>query len=419
VHIKPSKRRSTLFWVILILLALAGTEVVSYVLIGLANPFLDAPIRRTTEILSEQTELIEQLLTSDEHSGGDDWVPAAFDPELGYTYYPDYHRGHNHINSQGLRSLRVYEDLPDEGVIRAASFGDSFGYCNEVANEESWPTLIEQSHPNIEVLNYGVGAYGTAQAFLRFIREGRKLSPNVVIIGFTPVMMKRTVSVYRRFLVSSDYPLVKPRYTIGDGGELTLIQSPLRQLSDYERFLEEPRAIRDLGRHDHWYRPLMYENVFFDYSATVRLLVSLYHRMDNRYLNPDRIVRGGVFNESSTAFQIQTELLEMFFIEAAKTSELVFVVIFPDRSSILAGAEGSTVVYDPLVRHLDVREIPHLDLLDAFLAAGDPTIVDSWFMPGGHYSPAGNAIVAAQLAQEINQHVENEGGAGNRAGSKH
>ena len=55
--------------------------------------------------------------------------------------------------------------------------------------------------------------------------------------------------------------------------------------------------------------------------------------------------------------------------------------------------------FAPLARELDRRQIEYVDLTAAFREAqGDAA---KWFMSGGHYSPAGNRIVAQMLGREL------------------
>src|SRR5207245_1159306 len=77
------------------------------------------------------------------------------------------------------------------------------------------------------------------------------------------------------------------------------------------------------------------------------------------------------------------------------------VVIFPDRESLVALERGRPATYAPLTPLLQAKGIPYLDLADAFLAPGTPFDLPRWFMPGGHYSPAGNRIVAAWLGNRL------------------
>lgn len=391
-----------------LLLVCVIIEGLSFIVIALSPRLLGEEIRRTREVFDEQSGKIRQLMESNPRH------LLLFDPRLGWRYRPGYRDPRNQINLQGLRSTRVYAPVPASGVLRIAAFGDSFVYCNEVANAESWPALMEAMFPYLEILNYGVGGYGTDQAYLRFMIEGGVLAPDVVIMGFASVNLGRAVNVYRRFISNRDLPLVKPRFIPGPDGDLLLLGSPLKEAADYGKYLENPRKVIELGRYDYWYEPAVYENPLYDLSATVRVLTTLWVRARRRYLEREGLLEGGgflravEFNSHSTAFRIETMLLERFRSEVAASGALPIVVIFPDRDSVAGARRGRRKVFDPLLDHLEKRAMAYVDLSDAFVAEAKEAGESRWFMPGDHYSGDGNRTIAAWLARELEQRVRVE-----------
>lgn len=388
------RSRTTVFVVICLVCVLLALEAGSFAVIVLTARVTEEEIRRTADIYEEQSLKIRKLL---------DPGPKLLqlDPELGWRYRAGYRDSRDRMNALGVRSAREYSVVPGPGVVRVAAFGDSFVYCNEVANNDSWPTLMESLSPRIEVLNYGVGGYGTDQAFLRYMREGPSSSPDVVIIGFAPDDLRRVINVYRRFISNRELPLVKPRFVLESGGRLVLVPNPLPQPSDYEKYLRQPASIIELGRHDQLYQPAVYENPLFDYSATVRVLVTVATRIYSRYVDADRLFSGNLFSRSSTAFKIQAALLEKFSSAVQASGAMPIVVIFPDRDSVVEGRRGRPKIFDPLVDHLRRRGITVADLTDAFVAEDGRFDIAEWFMPGGHYSPLANRHVASRLGQYI------------------
>jgi len=386
-------RQRALFVTLGVAFVLTATEGLCRLAIRLSRPLLAEEIRTTSDIFHEQSDKIQLLLDST-HT-----YRVVLDSILGWRYRPGYRDSADAINSQGLRSPREYEPEPPARVLRVAAFGDSFVYGNEVADSASWPALIEQLFPRIEVLNYGVGGYGVDQAYLRFCAEGVALSPRIVIIGFVSDDLGRVVNVYRRFISNREVPLVKPRFSLDAGGRLVLLPNPLPHASDYERYLRVPQDVVELGAHDYWYRPAVYRNPAYDYSATVRLFTELWLRISARYFAPDRLFRDGAINPSSTAFRIQTTLFEEFAAAVRAAGARPLVVLLPDRESVVAAQQGRQTTFAPLARELERRKIEYVDLTAAFREAqGDAA---KWFMSGGHYSPAGNRIVAQMLGREL------------------
>jgi hypothetical protein len=374
------------------LLVVATVEGLSLAVLHLTRRLLDEEIRTTRDIWREQSVLIRQLL-----QGG---RLLAVDSVLGWRYRSDVATARDQTNSRGLRSAREYSAVPADSIVRVAAFGDSFVYGNEVDNANSWSALAEQIHPRLEVLNYGVGGYGNDQAYLRFLADGRTLSPRIAILGFTPTDFGRVVNVYRRFLSNRELPLFKPRFVLRPDGELELVPSPVRVPADYTRYLDHPKAVMALGRGDAWYEPAIYENRLYDLSATMRLLTGLWVKVRRRYLDDDRLVQNGLFNRASTAFALQTTLFQSFAAKARAAGIVPVVVILPDRESIVRRRNGQAPISAPLIDDLRARGIDYLDVTEAFLARGAARL-DDWFMPQGHYSPSANRLVAEWLGPRL------------------
>jgi hypothetical protein len=260
---------------------------------------------------------------------------------------------------------------------------------------------VEKLYPNLEVLNFGVGGYGMDQAYLRFMVEGSAFSPDVVIIGFVSAGLRRLENVYRRFLSTRNYPLVKPRFLLDENGRLIEVRSPIEDISEYELLLVQPRAILKLAPMDQWYEPLVYENPLYDISASVRLLSTAWGRFYSRYLDKNAVFKDGVFNSSSTAFRLQIAILNQFVEQVRAAGAVPVVAIFPSERSLERAGASQARVFDPLLEYLKGQDVEYIDLTDAFLAVGSESKSDTWFMPGGHYSPAGNAIVASAVGKYL------------------
>lgn len=397
---RTSRRRKLYFRAVLLLLLALFMEAVSYFAIALAPRWFGREILRTPVILARQTETITKTLKQN------DTALTVFDQQLGWRLRRGASTPIDHINSQGLRSRREYSAVPEEGVIRVAAFGDSFVYCTEVADDDAWPALMEQMLPELEVLNYGVPAYGPGQAYLRFRAEGALLSPDVVLMCISPVSLDRSVNVYRNFLARWQSPrfATKPRFTLDEGGELVLIPNPLQTLADAQKYLTRPKDIIELGENDYWYDAAVFENSLYDYSAAVRLGTSVWTRYRRRFLDPNRPLIGprnrGVFNELSDAFKIVSRILERFAQDTRELGAIPLVVILPERHSLRRTQQGLGGICDPLVGLCDRIGVPCLDSSLAFRTAGTAADVHAWFVMS-HYSPSGNRIIAGWLGDRL------------------
>ena len=389
------------FGVLMVVLLAIIAEIGSYVVIRVSRPYLDGEIRTTGSIYREQTAQLRRLLEQDSTRRD------RFDAELGWHYRPGYVAPNEHINAAGLRGDRSYLPRAPDSVLRVAAFGDSFVFGMEVGFQDSWAWQLEQRDRRLEVLNYGVGGYGTDQALLRYRAEGTTYDPEIVLIGFVPVNLRRNVNRYRRFLSTREAAWVKPRFLLAASGELELLPSPIRSLDDWRPYLERPKMVRAFGVHDQWYQRLVYENPLHDWSATVRLVSNVYLRLKGRYFGPDRLVDGGQFRTNAPAYDLTVALLEQFASEVRRNGAQPIIVIFPDLRSVKASREGDNPVYAPLTR--DLKEQHEVwDLAVPFVQAPPSLPVEDWFMPAGHYSPSANKIIAdwmgRQLAERYPEH---------------
>ncbi|MFA5088692.1 MAG: SGNH/GDSL hydrolase family protein [Candidatus Omnitrophota bacterium] len=106
------------------------------------------------------------------------------DNELGYTVGKKKKFYLYATNHQGIRADREYALLPDEGTVRMAVFGDSFVFCDGEKNVNGWPHFLEKSIGHLEVLNFGVSGYGLGQSYLRYLKDGVKFKPDIVLFNY-------------------------------------------------------------------------------------------------------------------------------------------------------------------------------------------------------------------------------------------
>ena len=140
-----------------------------------------------------------------------------YDPTLGWTVAPSRRNttGQDASSAEGLRAPRVGMSFADRrtrhsglskkaATVRVALIGDSMTYGSEVRCEDSWGHVLE-AHlgPAVQVLNFGVVAYGLNQVWLRYERDTQPWKPQIVLIGITSEEILRIISVYH-FLMNLD-----------------------------------------------------------------------------------------------------------------------------------------------------------------------------------------------------------------------
>lgn len=374
--------------VLLVLLLWAVTEVGAILLTPVVNSVLTEPVLTRGRVLASHRAKLDEFLAQPQPR-------ARFDPALGWAYRPAFARGGDTINQQGLRSSREYSSETDRP--RIAAFGDSFVYCNEVANPDCWVAQLETQY-GIDALNYGVGGYGLDQALLRYAREGAALSPDVVLIGFTPDDLGRVVNRYRGFISPSEGPWFKPRFLL-EGDRLVRMDSPAESAEEARSLLNSIPGIRAAGASDHWYRPTIYENPLYRFSPTFRLAFHVWHRVSSRALNPDRLYDGGVFHPESEAFRLQLAIFSSFVDTVRAQGRQPVILFMPTAEDMGRIRNGDSSTYAPLVARLEQGDVRVLDPVREMEESIDD--IPALFAPGGHYSPLGNATLARAVASYL------------------
>ena len=119
------------------------------------------------------------------------------DPHRGHALIPGIsgwwkHEGKGWIsvNKDGLRDKNYPKEKPDN-TYRIAVIGDSFAEAIQVNENETFWSLMEEKLPqcerfkdqNIEVINFGVGDYGTAQEYMTLKHHVSQYSPDLVLLA--------------------------------------------------------------------------------------------------------------------------------------------------------------------------------------------------------------------------------------------
>jgi hypothetical protein len=169
-----------------------------------------------------------------------EFSPAFYmisDPERGWQNLPNVEgwqrqegEAYIRINSAGLRDGNSTKIKP-ENTFRIAVLGDSFTFAAQVPSEQIYTSILEEKlaackafeGQNIEVINFGVQGYGTAQQLLTLRQQVWDYQPDLVLLAFylgNDVIDNSKAlesNHYRPFFVYQDGELV-PDYSFRDLG---------------------------------------------------------------------------------------------------------------------------------------------------------------------------------------------------------
>jgi hypothetical protein len=108
------------------------------------------------------------------------------------AWYTQEGRGFVRANREGMPDRNHLLDKP-AGVYRIAVLGDSYSEARQVEREQAYWSLLPaelaacgfQRGKEIEVLNFGVSGYGTAQEYLMLESSAIRYRPDLVLLQFT------------------------------------------------------------------------------------------------------------------------------------------------------------------------------------------------------------------------------------------
>lgn len=201
-------------------------------------------ILRAKGLTPEQSHRIDIRI----HPGG---RLIARHPSLGFTHVPGSHvielpsglRFRFTIQPNGLRITRPLESytVPDTRE-KIWIFGCSYTEGWSLNDDETYPWLIQQRFPQYEVVNFGVGGYGTVHSLLQFREALRTATPKVVVLAYADFHDERnTLSRSHREAIRADNelgPLQHPYAWLGADDRLQIGHST----ADYHAFPLERRS---------------------------------------------------------------------------------------------------------------------------------------------------------------------------------
>ena len=210
-----------------------------------------------------------------------------------------------------------------------ALFGDSFTH--------DFKAHLLSKVLKADVYNFGVGMYGTDQAYLKFLEYFPKVRTKIVALGLIGENINRIVNTYRKFYFSWATPVTKPRFQLVKTHELyhtkdqlVLIKNPIEDVSDFEK-LTSVDGLSLIGKFDYYYQKnLFWKRASFPYSKMVfsakilRLILDIFlERFEKLGLWRDREARSIMF-----------KIFDNFVAQAKKYNSIPIIMILPMKEDL-------------------------------------------------------------------------------------
>ncbi len=374
--------------------------------------------------------------------------PAIWQPHplFGWWHIPYsgglFHSSYNEfeaevrINARGLRDREIGYDNP-AGALRILSLADSFGEALQVNLEQTYhkqlETLLGDSLGRpVEVINGGVGGWGTDQEAIFYVAEGFRYQPHIVLLAF--FIRNDTVNNYGPLeLASTGGSQQKQFFTLSPAGEL--IPPPVQEARAEVQLKAEGASPLAQAHPEHNSFLLPLADTLWRWSALYRLTTPYLRDIPpvvqqvgpSGILGGEGVVRAGhpttpvhfytyespPNKDFEAAWQVTEAIIKRLRVEVeARGARLAVVVIgapeqvYPEQWQRLLAANPAlqqiNMDADAPNRRLDdflAREhILHLDLLPIFReAAARPETPPLHFRHDGHWTVAGHQLAAEAI----------------------
>ncbi len=287
-------------------------------------------------------------------------------------------------------------DRPTNQPPLVSLYGDSFTFGSEVSDDEAWGNQLA-AKLDARVDNFGIGGYGTDQAFLRF-----QLNTNdparIVVLGIVTENVMRNVNQLRNLMYLWANVGLKPRFILAPEGQLQLVPLPVLDGPALQSLLAQP------GRHltNEFFLPEAGRGVgeagfpfAFSLVASVRHF-SLGPRLRREPWHAD-FLRA---DHPSQALPVTLAIAREFEALCRARGRTPLVLILPTCRDLQHFRRTGLWVHAPLADAL-ATDKQVLDVCQAFARTNLANCESLYVDPSGHMNAAGNRLLAEVAASRI------------------
>lgn len=317
------------------------------------------------------------------------------DPVLGWPNRARF--GQGEFDRSGSRLVPNYPAPTLPSCV--ALFGDSFTWGDEVTPEHAYGNVLS-GLMGCRVANYGVGGYGTDQAYLRYKMVIKDNAP-IVILGHYSENIVRNISQERGFLTNQTLGL-KPRFILDSYG-LKLI--PLPTLTEVE-YLSLRTHAQELLPYDYFAPggPSGIHSLKFPFTLSVAGAIQHY-RLKSRLKRHLSYAQFYDPEHPSHAVQVTEAIIKTFVSEAQRRNQKPMVLLIPDEKDLRWLHDRGSLPYAELANHLKNAGVIVLDVaeeLNKYLGSRDACELYTR-CGGGHFNPDGYKRLAEIVFAKLNE----------------
>lgn len=267
-------------------------------------------------------------------------------------------------------------------------FGDSFTWSEEVDDHEAWGSVLG-SRIKCRVANYGVGGYGSDQAYLRYLSVPAR--SRIVLLNHLSENILRNVNQYRNLLAPGAEFNFKPRF-VNQGGTNVMVPLPDIAAGDIQDFLSNPERYLT---NEYFIPggPSGNQKVKFPYTLT--LLKALLWNDRLRAWGKPWYADFYLPDHPSNGLDVTVGILAAFANSAVSRDQLPIVTLIPTCRDLKIKASGGELPYEALRRRIAAMGIRHIDFGSEIARRAQSVEPESLFTHcKGHFNATGYRLLA-------------------------
>ncbi len=336
----------------------------------------------------------------------DDMGRLLFHPILGWDYPPDLiYQDHKVLYTHGCWGERLTCTSFPETLI--STYGDSFVYCAGVGDEQTWQSYLARCIGS-NVLNFGVGGYGTDQACLKYLERGSMVPTPVTMLCIFPENINRVVNIFRPFYCYEERGgFTKPIFVRAADG-FQLVPNPINNVSDIAK-RGDLAFLKKLGKLDYWYHldqilpefsfPYVFSLYSWRKSVLDELVLSLGRIVPS--LSGQRHYSWNLYDEPGP-LSIMCHVVDVFVEAARSRGSVPIIVMIPHKDCILELMDNGVSRYENLLKHMRQKNYFYIDAVKA-VAEMKPSRsqLEKWYED--HATADGNKLLADIIVSHLMQ----------------
>lgn len=340
------------------------------------------------------------------------FLKNSFDKKLGWIRKSNF-TGYDTLGEKKIKfkiHKKGYRDTKYNRKPLIVSFGGSYVFCRQVEDKYSWQEQLSKKN-KFNVLNYGVGNYGTDQALLYYKSKKFKKSTKLAILGIVPEHISRVQSEWKHFSEFGNIHGFKPKFYLKEK-KLYLKKNKLNKST---KIRDLYKIIKSLQKTDRFYKDRFLKSLFSfpylfnfirNFSFNVSAINIYFKYKKNLNIKKDlylKTVMEKNINESHKLYleeysqNLFVEIFKKFKKLADKKNHKSMVVIFPMMLDLKNNSNNNYINY---FKNIVSKEIKVLDLTKELINKNYKKIYVNKIY-GSHFNNYGNKIVSSKIEKFI------------------